>query len=110
MRRLNGKALVLTGTATLFRATTLKEVVAARQTGDLPGREHVYDVRVLTEDNELTLANLHLGLRVICPEQCTLTTEHLGRGKPGTRAGSSTTRSARQSCVSRWVTMTIAFF
>jgi cellulose synthase/poly-beta-1,6-N-acetylglucosamine synthase-like glycosyltransferase len=75
VRRLDGKALVLTGTATLFRATTLKEVVAARQTGDLPGKPHVYDVRVLTEDNELTLAILHLGFRIICPKECTLTTE-----------------------------------
>jgi cellulose synthase/poly-beta-1,6-N-acetylglucosamine synthase-like glycosyltransferase len=75
VRRLSGKALVLTGTATLFRALTLQEVVAARGCGRLPGRDHVYDIRVLTEDNELTLAILHLGLRIRCPPQCTLTTE-----------------------------------
>jgi cellulose synthase/poly-beta-1,6-N-acetylglucosamine synthase-like glycosyltransferase len=75
VRRLSGKALVLTGTATLFRALTLHEVVAARDCGRLPGRNHVYDVRVLTEDNELTLAILHLGLRILCPRECTLTTE-----------------------------------
>ncbi|MFI6319080.1 glycosyltransferase family 2 protein [Nonomuraea sp. NPDC050556] len=75
VRRLRGKALVLTGTATLFRATTLQRVVAARASGELPGAAHVYDVRVLTEDNELTLAILHLGLRILCPPECALTTE-----------------------------------
>ncbi|MBA9003311.1 glycosyltransferase [Thermomonospora cellulosilytica] len=75
VRRLKGKALVLTGTATIFRATTLQEVVAARRERRLPGLPHVYDVRVLTEDNELTLAILHLGFRILCPRECTLTTE-----------------------------------
>ncbi|MEU8796116.1 glycosyltransferase family 2 protein [Spirillospora sp. NPDC048819] len=75
VRRLQGKALVLTGTATIFRATTLQEVVAARRKERLPGLPHVYDVRVLTEDNELTLAILHLGFRILCPPECTLTTE-----------------------------------
>ncbi|MFC4052996.1 glycosyltransferase family 2 protein [Actinomadura syzygii] len=75
VRRLQGKALVLTGTATIFRVSTLQEVVAARQEGRLPGLPHVYDVRVLTEDNELTLAILHLGFRILCPKECTLTTE-----------------------------------
>jgi cellulose synthase/poly-beta-1,6-N-acetylglucosamine synthase-like glycosyltransferase len=75
VRRLQGKALVLTGTATIFRATTLQEVVAARRSERLPGLPHVYDVRVLTEDNELTLAILHLGFRILCPRECTLTTE-----------------------------------
>lgn len=75
VRRLQGKALVLTGTATIFRATTLQEVVAARRSERLPGLPHVYDVRVLTEDNELTLAILHLGFRILCPPECTLTTE-----------------------------------
>ncbi len=75
VRRLHGKALVLTGTATLFRALALKEVVRARRAGRLPGRDQVYDVRVLTEDNELTLALLHLRFRILCPAECTLTTE-----------------------------------
>lgn len=76
VRRRAGRALVLTGTATLFRAITLREVVEARRYGRLPGSgEHVYDVRVLTEDNELTLAILHLNLRILCPRECTLTTE-----------------------------------
>ncbi|MFI0450252.1 glycosyltransferase [Actinomadura sp. 6N118] len=75
VRRLGGHALVLTGTATLFRASVLQEVVEARRHRDLPGRPAVYDVRVLTEDNELTLAILHLNFRILCPPGCTLTTE-----------------------------------
>ncbi|MGN9839040.1 glycosyltransferase family 2 protein [Nonomuraea sp. H19] len=75
VHRLDGKALVLTGTATIFRALTLQQVVAARRAGQLPGGAHVYDVRVLTEDNELTLAILHLRLRILAPKECTLTTE-----------------------------------
>ncbi|MEO3781933.1 glycosyltransferase family 2 protein [Actinocorallia sp. B10E7] len=75
VRRLDGQALVLTGTATLFRAGVLNEVVEARAKDRLPGKPTVYDVRVLTEDNELTLAILHLGFRILCPPECTLTTE-----------------------------------
>jgi cellulose synthase/poly-beta-1,6-N-acetylglucosamine synthase-like glycosyltransferase len=74
--RLKGKVLVLTGTATLFSVGTLRHVARARAEGTLPG-EHaqVYDTRVLTEDNELTLALLHLGYRVLSPKECRLTTE-----------------------------------
>ena len=74
--RLKGKVLVLTGTASLFSAATLRHVVAARADGTLPGEEpQVYDTKVLTEDNELTLALLHLGYTVISPKGCRLTTE-----------------------------------
>ena len=73
--RKKGKTLVLTGTATLFRVASLRKVVEARRSGRLPGEPFVYDVRVLTEDNELTLAFLHLGLRIIAPAECHLTTD-----------------------------------
>lgn len=74
--RLRGKVLVLTGTATIFSVRTLKHVAAAREQGVLPGGvAQVYDTNVLTEDNELTLALLHLGYRVISPRGCRLTTE-----------------------------------
>jgi cellulose synthase/poly-beta-1,6-N-acetylglucosamine synthase-like glycosyltransferase len=74
--RQKGKVLVLTGTATLFSAATLRHVVRAREAGELPGgAAQVYDTRVLTEDNELTLALLHLGYRVVSPKECRLTTE-----------------------------------
>jgi cellulose synthase/poly-beta-1,6-N-acetylglucosamine synthase-like glycosyltransferase len=74
--RLKGKVLVLTGTATLFSAGTLRHVVWARAEGLLPGdKAQVYDTNVLTEDNELTLALLHLGYEVVSPKACRLTTE-----------------------------------
>jgi cellulose synthase/poly-beta-1,6-N-acetylglucosamine synthase-like glycosyltransferase len=74
--RLKGKVLVLTGTATVFTVRALLDVVAARRDGRLPGTQaQVYDTRVLTEDNELTLALLHLGHRIVSPKPCRLTTE-----------------------------------
>lgn len=74
--RLKGRVLVLTGTATLFAVRTLRRVRGARAEGMLPGREaQVYDTSVLTEDNELTLALLHLGYEVVSPKGCRLTTE-----------------------------------
>ena len=74
--RLKGKVLVLTGTATVFRVGAMLDVIAARRDGRLPGGEgRVYDTRVLTEDNELTLALLHLGHRIVSPKPCRLTTE-----------------------------------
>ena len=74
--RLKGKVLVLTGTASLFSVPTLRHVVWAREKGLLPGdAPQVYDTKVLTEDNELTLALLHLGYTVVSPKGCRLTTE-----------------------------------
>jgi cellulose synthase/poly-beta-1,6-N-acetylglucosamine synthase-like glycosyltransferase len=69
VRRLKGKVLCLTGTATLFSVKALKEIAKERPTGE------VYDVEVLTEDFELTLALKHLGYEVVSPKECTLTTE-----------------------------------
>jgi biofilm PGA synthesis N-glycosyltransferase PgaC len=75
IRRRRGKVLVLTGTATLLRAGILREVIAARIDGRLPGKPQVYDTDVLTEDNELSFALMHLGYRIASPKGCTLTTE-----------------------------------
>lgn len=78
VRRLNGKCLVVTGTAALFRARTLRDVVTARLDGTLPagnGRGGVYDTSVLTEDNELSFALLTLKYRIRSPADCTLVTE-----------------------------------
>ncbi|RBY97657.1 glycosyltransferase family 2 protein [Blastococcus sp. TF02-8] len=78
VRRLKGKCLVVTGTAAMFRAATLREISAARLEGRLPagdGQGGIYDTTVLTEDNELTFAILHLGYRVLSPMECTLVTE-----------------------------------
>ena len=73
--RRGGKVLVLTGTATVFAVGALRDVVRARSQGRLPGAPEVYDTRVLTEDNELTLALLTLGHEIVSPRRCRLTTE-----------------------------------
>jgi len=73
--RRSGRVLVLTGTATVFAVGALRDVVRSRARGRLPGAPEVYDTRVLTEDNELTLALLHLGHRIVSPRGCRLTTE-----------------------------------
>jgi cellulose synthase/poly-beta-1,6-N-acetylglucosamine synthase-like glycosyltransferase len=78
VRRLKGKALVLTGTASVFPVRVLRAVQRARAAGVLPDRSRsgaVYDTRVLTEDNELSLALLHLGYGIVAPAECTLETE-----------------------------------
>lgn len=76
--RLNGKCLVVTGTAALFRVKTLRRVSAARHDGVLPpgdGRGGVYDTSVLTEDNELSFALMTLGYDILSPAECRLVTE-----------------------------------
>lgn len=78
VRRLKGRALVLTGTASVFPARVLREVRDARRAGRLPdqsGAGQVYDVHVLTEDNELSLGLLHLGYGILAPSGCVLETE-----------------------------------
>jgi biofilm PGA synthesis N-glycosyltransferase PgaC len=78
VRRLKGKCLVVTGTAAMFRAATLRRISEARRAGLIPpgdGDGGIYDTTVLTEDNELTFAILHLGYTVLSPKECTLSTE-----------------------------------
>ncbi|MCH8626726.1 glycosyltransferase [Arsenicicoccus piscis] len=78
VRRLDGKCLVVTGTAAMFRARMLQDLSRARLDGRLPegdGRGGIYDPRVLTEDNELSFAIMHLGYELLAPPSCTLTTE-----------------------------------
>lgn len=78
VRRLHGRCLVVTGTAALFRARTLRDVMAARLDGTLPpgnGCGGVYDTSALTEDNELSFALLTLKYRIRSPADCTLVTE-----------------------------------
>lgn len=78
VKRLNGKCLVVTGTAALFRVRTLREVSRSRIEGSLPagnGVGGVYDTSVLTEDNELSFALLTLGFKILSPADCTLVTE-----------------------------------
>lgn len=75
VRRRRGRAMVLTGTATLFRVGVLREIAGAR--GDvLPGRRgSVYDTLALTEDNEITLAVKSLGYAAVSPRECGVLTE-----------------------------------
>jgi len=78
VRRLRGRCLVVTGTAAMFRVTTLREVSAARLSGRLPGgngRGGIYDTSVLTEDNELSFAVMTLGYTLLAPKEMSLTTE-----------------------------------
>jgi cellulose synthase/poly-beta-1,6-N-acetylglucosamine synthase-like glycosyltransferase len=75
-RQKKGRVMVLTGTATVFRVSALRDVIAARLAGRLPkGSASLYDTEVLTEDNELSLALRTLGHRIVSPKECTLTTE-----------------------------------
>ena len=78
VRRLRGRALVLTGTASVFPVSVLRHVTASRRAGVLPdstGTGQVYDTSVLTEDNELSLALMHLGHEILAPYECGLETE-----------------------------------
>jgi biofilm PGA synthesis N-glycosyltransferase PgaC len=77
LARRHGRALVLTGTGTVFRAGVLLEVQQARRSGRLPDLAQtgsVYDTSALTEDNELTISVKELGYRVVSPKDCTVKT------------------------------------
>lgn len=77
LSRRRGRALVLTGTGTVFKAGVLLQVQEARKTGRLPDlgmTRSVYDTSALTEDNELTLSIKELGYRAISPHGSTVTT------------------------------------
>lgn len=78
VRRLKGRCLVVTGTAAVFRVSTLQHVRSARLSGEIPvgdGQGGIYDTTVLTEDNEISFALMHLGYKILSPKGCTLTTE-----------------------------------
>jgi biofilm PGA synthesis N-glycosyltransferase PgaC len=73
--RRRGRVFVLTGTASIFRARSLRTV--AEQRGHLlPGTKgQVYDTHALTEDNELTIALKSLGALMVSPSECMVETE-----------------------------------
>ena len=75
--RRKARAWVLTGTASMFRAATLRHVIKARAAGMLGRRVDptVYDRGALTEDMEITLALKTLGYRCLSPRACAVTTE-----------------------------------
>lgn len=75
--RRRGRALVLTGTGTMFNIRTLRQVVDARKNGRFPNIGtglSVYDTASMTEDNELTLCAKRLNYRVLSPKECTVET------------------------------------
>lgn len=77
LSRRMGRALVLTGTGTVFKIGFMREVQQARRDGRLPDPGQtgaVYDISALTEDNELTLCAKELGYRVVSPKACTVKT------------------------------------
>ncbi|MGF1431689.1 glycosyltransferase family 2 protein [Kitasatospora sp. LaBMicrA B282] len=69
------RADVLTGTATLFRVTTLREVRRARRAGLIGGGSSYYSLASLTEDDEITKAVRTLGYRTVSPAGCGVVTE-----------------------------------
>lgn len=73
--RHKGRAVVLTGTASLFRVPVLRAVAAGRGI-TVPGRPGtVNDTQALTEDNEITLAVKTLGWVTASPRSCGVLTE-----------------------------------
>lgn len=77
LSRRHGRALVLTGTGTVFKVGFLREARQARRDGELPDLGQtggVYDISALTEDNELTICAKELGYRVVSPKDCTVKT------------------------------------
>lgn len=75
LERTGGKAQVLTGTGTMFRARVLREVRAARRAGVIGGGSSYYSLASLTEDDEMTKAVKTLGYRAMSPAGCAVTTE-----------------------------------
>lgn len=69
------KATVLTGTASLFRVRVLRQIKAARLSGELGGGSSYYSLASLTEDDEITKAVKTMGYRTMSPAACTVTTE-----------------------------------
>ncbi|MGW0537395.1 glycosyltransferase [Streptomyces sp. NPDC003032] len=69
------RADVLTGTATLFRVATLREIERARRAGRLGGGTSYYSLASLTEDDEITKAVRTLGYRTVSPPGCGVVTE-----------------------------------
>lgn len=61
LRRNGDQAFVMSGTASVFRVSALREVRSARDGRILPEGDGYYDVYSLTEDNELTFALKTLG-------------------------------------------------
>lgn len=69
VKKLKGKAIVLTGTSAMFSVASLRDVSNSRESGN------VYDTTALTEDAEISLRLKHLGHKIIAPIECATVTD-----------------------------------
>ncbi|WP_433397384.1 glycosyltransferase [Streptomyces sp. CA-146814] len=69
------RADVLTGTATVFRVATLRQIRQARLDGLIGGGTSYYSLASLTEDDEITKAVRTIGYRTVSPAGCRVVTE-----------------------------------
>ncbi|MEV7796246.1 glycosyltransferase family 2 protein [Streptomyces sp. NPDC087512] len=69
------RADVLTGTATVFRVSTLRQIRQARVDGLIGGGTSYYSLASLTEDDEITKAVRTIGYRTVSPPGCRVVTE-----------------------------------
>ena len=69
VKKLKGKAIVLTGTSAMFTVSALRDVCNSRPAGN------VYDTEALTEDAEISLRLKHLGHEIIAPVECATSTD-----------------------------------
>jgi biofilm PGA synthesis N-glycosyltransferase PgaC len=75
--RKRGRVLCITGVGTMFTVRALRAVVTAIADGTLPDSAdgYCYSYATLTEDNWMTLALKHLGMRFVAPMNATMSTE-----------------------------------
>ncbi len=73
-RQQNGKAICLSGAASVFTVGALRAIKAARVCGELGGGSSFYATDNFTEDFELTQALLHYGFRIQNMMSVTITT------------------------------------
>lgn len=107
VRRLNGKCLVVTGTASVFRASTLNRVSMNRLEGTLPkgdGDGGIYDTTVLTEDNELSFAIMSIGMKLYAPSDCLLVTDAMTSLKDLWNQRLRWKRGAVENCIQYGIT------
>ena len=106
--RRKGRVFVLTGTASIFRARSLRTV--AEQRGYLlPGTNgQVYDTHALTEDNELTIALKSLGALMASPSECMVETELMPNASALWRQRLRWQRGAMENIATYGITSTTA--
>jgi biofilm PGA synthesis N-glycosyltransferase PgaC len=75
--RRRNRTRIVVGTSALFRVSILREIIAARVSGKLPGPRsaEVFSVQSITEDYELTLALKTLGFQTVSPPECDAVTD-----------------------------------